>query len=421
VQNRRNFVKASLAAIAVSGISSPANSQISIGNWSGSGGSASQGATTKTRLVGDLGLSPMITRNSYGSLANAIARYEIIVARGGWPKIPRTRILVYGAKNNIIPLVKRRLAAEGYLPDSHINSTDKTFDDDTHQALVVYQKALGLHARGRLDKATQNALSVSAESRLATLKANLPRVKVATAKLGDRYVMVNIPATQLDAVEFGVVYSRHNVIAGLASRPSPILNSRISELNFNPYWNAPVSIVRRDIIPKMHKNLNILKELDIKIFDGYGGPEVDPTTVDWKSADPKRYHFRQQPGEGNAMASVKINFGNKYQVYMHDTPTKQLFNSNQRYFSSGCVRIDKVHLLTDWLLKNQEDWNPDKIQSVVKSGERLDVKVKKSTQVRFVYLTAWVTDDGVAHFRDDIYQLDGTGFVTGQPRALAES
>ena len=121
------------------------------------------------------------------------------------------------------------------------------------------------------------------------------------------------------------------------------------------------------------------------------------------------------------MASVKINFSNKYAVYMHDTPTKQLFGAGQRYFSSGCVRIDKVHLLTDWLLKNQEDWNANKIQTVVKSGERMDVKVKRSTQVRFVYLTAWVTDEGIAHFRNDIYKLDGTGFVSGQPRALEKT
>lgn len=354
-------------------------------------------------------------------MQSAIAKYEIIVARGGWPTIPRTRVLVRGTKNKVIKLLKRRLAAEGYLPPAYLEQGSKKFDIETHNALVKYQQAQGLHARGRLDRTTQRSLSVSARNRLATLKANLPRIKSATAKLGDRYVMVNIPATQLDAVEFGVVYSRHNVIAGQASRPSPILNSRISELNFNPYWNAPVSIVKKDILPKLQKSLGILKKLDIKIFDGYGGPEVDPKKVDWNKADPKRYHFRQQPGKGNAMASVKINFGNKYQVYMHDTPTKQLFGAGQRYFSSGCVRIDKIHLLTKWLLKNQSDWNADKIASVVKSGDRLDVKVKKSTQVRFVYLTAWVTEDGIAHFRNDIYKLDGTGFVTGQPRALTDS
>ncbi len=418
MQNRRNIVKSLLASFGATALTSiPAVAQ-SVGNWNQGGRQSSNYASTKTEIIKDFSVSPMITRNSLRNLQNAIARYEIIVARGGWPHLPASRILVRGTKKKIIKILKQRLAAEGYLPVDYPKLASKKFDRVTELALVKFQKAMGLHAFGRLDKDTRKALNVPAKQRLATLRANLPRVKVAVKKLSDRYIIVNIPATQLDAVEFGVLYSRHNVIAGQASRPSPILQSRVSELNFNPYWNAPVSIVRRDILPKMQKGLAILKQLNIKIFDGYGGPEVDPKTVDWSKADPKRYHFRQQPGKGNAMASVKINFANKYAVYMHDTPTKQLFTSGQRYFSSGCVRIDKVHLLTSWLLKNQEDWNRDKINSVVKSGERLDVKVRNSTQVRFVYLTGWATDDGVVHFRKDIYKLDGTGFVTGQPRAL---
>ena len=421
MQNRRTIVKTFLATLATMSAGSGAFAQSSVGNWNQGGGGGANQASTTTRVISDFGVSPMVTPNSYDAMLKAIARYEIIVARGGWPKIPRTRILVRGSKNKIVRALKKRLAAEGFLPVIYLTKTSKKFDDETHKGLVAYQKANGLHALGRLDRPTQQALSVSAQSRLATLKANLPRIKEAIKKLGDRYVMVNIPATQLDAVEYGVVYSRHNVIAGQSSRPSPILNSRITELNFNPYWNAPVSIVKKDILPKLQKSLSILKDLDIKIFDGYGGPEIDPKQVDWKTADPERYHFRQQPGKGNAMASVKINFPNKYAVYMHDTPTKRLFGAGQRYFSSGCVRIDKVHLLTDWLLKSQEDWNPQKIQSVVKSGDRTDVKVLRPTQVRFVYLTAWVTANGVTHFRNDIYKLDGTGFVTGQPRALTDS
>ena len=417
MRNRRNFIKSLTASIAGMALTAPSFAQ-SVGNWNQGGVKGSNYASTKTEVIKDFGVSPMITPNSVRNIQNAIARYEIIVARGGWPKLPPSRILVRGSKKKVIRILKQRLLAEGYLQSDYPKLASKKFDRTTEFALVKFQKAMGLHAYGRLDKDTRKALNVSASSRLATLQSNLPRVMEAVNKLSDRYIIVNIPATQLDAVEFGVLYSRHNVIAGQSSRPSPILQSRVSELNFNPYWNAPVSIVKKDILPKLQKGLSILKQLNIKIFDGYGGPEVDPKTVDWSKVDPKRYHFRQQPGKGNAMASVKINFANKYAVYMHDTPTKQLFTSGQRYFSSGCVRIDKVHLLTAWLLKNQEDWNTDKINSVVKSGERLDVKIRKSTQVRFVYLTGWASDEGIVHFRKDIYKLDGTGFVSGQPRAL---
>lgn len=418
MHDRRKFLGSLLAGVSVFSTSKVALGQSSVGNWNNGGGRSANFASTKTRVIQDFGVSPMVTANSYRNLKNAIARYEIIVSRGGWPSIPRVRVLVRGSKNKIVRLLKQRLAAEGYIDPGYAKMASKKFDTITEKALKRYQKAQALHASGRLDRATQRSLSISATRRLATLRANLPRVKDAIKNLGDRYIIVNIPATQLDAVEYGVLYSRHNVIVGQSSRPSPILKSRVSELNFNPYWNAPVSIVKKDILPKLRKSLRILKTLDIKIFDGYGGPEVDPKTVDWSKADPKRYHFRQQPGNGNAMASVKINFANPYQVYMHDTPTKQLFTAGQRYFSSGCVRVDKVHILTEWLLKNQPGWNSAKISQVVKSGERTDVKLRQKTQVRFVYLTAWVTDDGIAHFRKDIYKLDGTGFVSGQPRAL---
>ena len=370
-------------------------------------------APTKTRIITSENVSPVLSADSPRLLLNAIARYEIIASRGGWQPLPRTRTLVPGSRGKIVRLLKARLAMEGYLSDS----SGKKYNKKVQRAVYRFQLAHGLYAHGRIDTATWHALNVPAEVRLEALRANLPRATEYVKGLSARYVVVNIPATQLDVVENGRVYSRHNVVVGKPDRPSPILKSKVAELNFHPYWNAPVSIVKKDIIPQVRKNRRILKKLKIKIYDGYGGPEVDPATIDWNNLDPKRYHFRQEPGKGNAMASVKINFANKYAVYMHDTPTKQLFSQGSRYFSSGCVRIDKVHIVTDWILRGQGDWNRKKINSVVKAGERLDVKVQSRPQVLFVYLTAWATADGIVHFRNDIYNLDGTGFVTGQPEA----
>jgi L,D-transpeptidase YcbB len=205
-------------------------------------------------------------------------------------------------------------------------------------------------------------------ARLETLRANLPRVQEHAVDLGQRYVVVNIPGAQLEAVEFGRVRSRHNVVVGMPDRPSPAVSSRIHELNFNPYWHAPVSIVRKDIIPKYLENPNLLDQLGIRVFDGWNGPEIDPRTVDWRTVAPDRYQFRQDPGDENAMASVKINFPNKHSVYMHDTPTKELFTEASRYFSSGCVRVEQVHELTNWILNGQEGWDPYRIQSVVRAA-----------------------------------------------------
>lgn len=426
MRSRRSFSKGLAAVFAGVAVANPLEAlakkrkprAISTGNWSRAGNSSSYRAPTTTKLIRDFGTSPMLTASSLKNIKAAISRYEKIVAKGGWGKLPKSRVLVRGAKGKIVASLIKRLAAEGYmeLPDNPKSML--VFGEKTEKALKQYQKANGLHANGKLNKETRKALNISASARLATLKANLPRVAEAVKGLPDRYIVVNIPATQLDAVEFGILHSRHNVVVGKASRPSPILKSRVTQLNFNPYWNAPVSIVKKDIIPKLRKSLNILKTMNIKIYDGYGGPEVDPKKVDWSKADPEKYHFRQEPGEGNAMASVKINFANKYAVYMHDTPTKRLFSQASRYFSSGCVRVDKVHILTDWILKKTSGWDRNKIEAVVKSGEREDVKVKNGPQVQFVYFTAWATDDGLVHFRNDIYKLDGTGFVSGQPKAL---
>ncbi|HHN72848.1 MAG TPA: murein L,D-transpeptidase, partial [Thermopetrobacter sp.] len=294
----------------------------------------------------------------------------------------------------------------------------KRYDRQVAAAVLRYQRNMGLRQTGHVDRPTLKQLNISAAARLETLMANLPRMEWAIAGLAPRYIVVNIPAAQLETVEEGRVHSRHNVIVGMPDRPSPSLLSRISELNFNPYWNAPLSIVIKDIIPKARKDPRFLKRMRIRVFDGYGGPEVDPRSIDWNNIDPRRYHFRQEPGKGNAMASVKINFPNRYSVYLHDTPTPQLFTESARYFSSGCVRVERVHILTEWILRDMPGWDRERIRRVVKSRERLDVKVVNPPSLIIAYLTAWVTGDGQAHFRDDIYRLDGTGFVHGQPQPV---
>ena len=152
--------------------------------------------------------------------------------------------------------------------------------------------------------------------------------------LGDRYVMVNIPAAQIVAVEFGRVAQRHTAIVGRISRQTPILNSKISEFNLNPYWNAPVSIVKKDIIPLMQKDPNYLRDNKIRIYDKEKN-EIPPELINWNSDEAVNYHFKQDPGRINAMGSVKINFPNPHAVYMHDTPQQSLFSKLLR-FESTC-------------------------------------------------------------------------------------
>ena len=375
---------------------------------------------TRTTVFGEKGAPPMLSPESASLMDAAIARYDLIVRAGGWPTIHyRRRILVAGSRKKVVRTLRKRLILEGYLPpETPINNY---YDSEVAHAIMRFQRNHGLRVTGHVDQATLRELNVPAAQRLATMMANLPRLEWAQQGIRERFIFVNIPATQLESVENGKVYSRHNIIAGKPERPSPSLISRVSEINFNPYWTAPESIVIRDIIPEAMKSgdpKRFLQRMRIRIFDGFNGPEVDPATLPWPNIDTKRYVFRQDPGPGNAMATVKINFPNRYAVYMHDTPTKQLFTQGQRYFSSGCVRVEKVHILTEWILRGTPGWDRRQIEAVVQSGERVDVKPMFPPGVIWAYLTSWVTPEGEVNFRQDIYQLDGTGFIHGQPKPV---
>jgi murein L,D-transpeptidase YcbB/YkuD len=199
---------------------------------------------------------------------------------------------------------------------------------------------------------------------------------------------------------------RHTAIVGKIDRQTPILNSKINEVIVNPYWNAPESIVQKDIIPLMRKDPTYLTSNKIRLF-GPDGQEVDPTTVDWSTEDAMKFRFRQDPGAGNAMASVKINFPNPHAVYMHDTPQQSLFSKLMRFDSSGCVRVQNVRDLVTWLLRGTEGWDRQRFEQTIKSGESTPVQLTDPVPVYFTYVSAWSTGDAVVHFRDDIYARDG--------------
>jgi hypothetical protein len=193
-------------------------------------------------------------------------------------------------------------------------------------------------------------------------------------------------------------------------------------VRFNPYWNAPASIVEKDILPRMLSKgpSKIMREMNMKVFDGVGGPEIDPDDVNWRRVRVDDYHFRQEPGGSNAMATAKIEFNSPFGIYLHDTPEPHLFNTGERFYSSGCVRVDGVAVMIDWILQGQDGLNSTRIGELAETKERLDTTITTPPQLRVAYLTAWPAKDGVAAFRPDIYELDGSGFVVGQPLPVGE-
>ncbi len=353
----------------------------------------------------DRSVKPMLGAGSVAAIQDAIARYQYIRNRGGWRKIPQGQTLVIGSYGQRVVLLRERLEVTGDLV--YTKKKRKTFDVALEAAVRKFQLRTGLHANGAVNERVRQVLNVSAGVRLQTLEINLPRVKKLSRGLGSRYVVVNIPAAEIEAVEDGYVYSRHVAVVGKADRQTPDVASRITQLNFNPYWHVPRSIIRKDLLPMIRKNPQYLKDQKIRIYKRYNGPEIDASTIDWENVNEKTYLFRQDPGKGNSMGSVKINFPNKHAVYLHDTPTKNLFGQNLRFHSSGCVRVDKVHVLTEWLLRSNEGWDREKIDNTAVAGDRTDVSLKRSVPLRMIYMTAWAKDDGTIHFRPDIYDRDG--------------
>jgi L,D-transpeptidase YcbB len=348
-------------------------------------------------------LSPSTAQTTEASIAN----YEAITAKGGWPEVPAiAQGARVGVKSAAIPALRQRLSIAG---DLELNSGDpQVFDSYVDAALRRFQVRHGLHPDGVVHDPTLRALNVSADVRLSQLKINATRLKTLTGNLGNRCVVANIPAAQIEAIENGVAVTRHIAVAGKPDRPSPDINSKIIQINFNPFWTVPVSIVRKDLIPKMQAEPDYLTKNHIRIFDAKNN-EQPPSQIDWYSTEAVNYKFKQDAGNFNSLGSIRINFPSPHGVYMHDTPAKNLFGEDFRFASSGCMRVQNVRELVYWILQETPGWSRAEIDEVIQSGERKDAKVAKPVPLYWVYVTAWATPDGVVQFRDDIYSRDGFG------------
>lgn len=349
---------------------------------------------------------PTLSPATVQTTEQAIPIYENIVAQGGWPVIPPTDKLRIGIRHPSVIPMRQRLMAGGDLDIS--SSLSDVYDSYVERAVRRYQARHGLTVDGIAHEQTIATMNVPAGARLNQLKVNLVRLRAMASTLSPRFVMSNIPAAQIEAVENGVAVTRHTAVVGKPDRASPELNSRIVEINFNPYWTVPVSIVRKDLIPKMQSEPDYLSKQRIRVLDPKGN-EVTPAQINWYSEEAVNYRFKQDPGDFNSLGSIRINFPSPYGVYMHDTPLKNLFGEDFRFHSSGCMRVQNVRELVNWLLMETPGWSREEIDRVIRSGERKDAKIAKPVPLHWVYITAWATPDGVVQFRDDIYHRDGIG------------
>jgi murein L,D-transpeptidase YcbB/YkuD len=211
------------------------------------------------------------------------------------------------------------------------------------------------------------------------------------------------------------VRRRYVAVVGKKDRASPPVETRITSVNFNPTWTVPTSIIRKDIIPRMQRDPGYLTRAKIRILDSRG-TEINPRAVNWSSERAVNFTLRQDPGAGNSLGRIKIDMPNNLAVYMHDTPSQALFARDDRFHSSGCVRVADVKDFATWLLSDNRGWDRADTDEAVAEGERRDVRLTRPVPVAWTYYTAWASPDGAAHFRQDIYDLDATG--GGMPVAI---
>ncbi len=348
-------------------------------------------------------VEPIYGPQTHDRTAAALAAYREIAAKGGWASLPSSvRTLTVGATGPDVAALHQRLAIGGDI-DAALAATD-AFTDATTEGLRKFQTRHGLSLTGTVGNLTLKAMNTPVESRIRALTASLERLKNNGFVFAPRYVVVNIPGAVAEAVENGQVARAHIAVVGKPDRASPVLEARITAVNLNPTWTAPVSIAKADIIPKAAADPTFLAKNNMRLI-GANNVEIDPATVDWTKANAVPFSVRQDAGSTNALGRMRIDMPNTQAVYMHDTPKKGLFRSDLRFHSSGCARIQDIRDLAAWLL---EGTGVDRIaiETGIESNETKTIRLAKPVPVAWIYLTAWQAGDGAVHFRDDIYKLD---------------
>lgn len=350
-----------------------------------------------------------IANKNIAELRKVLPLYEI-AAMNPWAPLPTDIKLKRGMKNIAVMALRGHLKATGDLkPEQDTGLV--IFDKNVMNAVQHFQSRHGLTPDGVVGPATIDALNTSPNKRLQQIQLNIDRWTKLSEELTDRYILINIPDYRLDLIEYGHKVLSMKAIVGKPERPTPEINSTVTRIVFNPYWNIPKMIAEEDIVPKAINNPDYLDDMHIRVFERQDtdAAELDPHDVDWNSAqdDGLQYHLRQDPGNDNALGLVKFEFPNSNDVYMHDTPAKNLFNLDKRAFSSGCIRLEKPFELVTYLMQDDPEWTNDMLEQILAANTTKYQKVSRPTRVIITYLTAWVDDEGDLQFRDDLYGLDG--------------
>ena len=346
----------------------------------------------------------------YRKLRAALIRYTDIRKSGGWPELqPGGRKLEPGDASEDIQKLRRQLWMVGDLAQDDVPGY--VYDAALERAVIRFQQRHGLPGDGIIGKRTRAALAVPVDQRIEQIRLNLERWRWLPRDLGPRYITVNTAAFELQVHDQDTVPLSMRVIVGRKRHPTPVFTEKMSYLIVNPYWHVPTRVAIRDLIPKQLSDPGFFQSRNIRVLSGWqpGAVEVDPDQVDWQAYLNGRYFpykLRQDPGPGNALGRIKFMLPNRFSIYLHDTPGRQLFNKPVRTFSAGCVRVEKPMALANWVLGLKQPSAQALLEALIAEEEKWTIPVPDPIPVYMLYQTAWVDEGGNLQFRNDIYGHD---------------
>jgi murein L,D-transpeptidase YcbB/YkuD len=344
----------------------------------------------------------------YAALQKGLADLHLHQERGGWPGVPAARFAA-GKSHRAVPALRQRLAATGELDPAAMASD--VYDDQLRDAVRRFQSRHGLAADGIAGASTIAAMNVSVERRIRQVVVNLDRWRAMPDVLGARHLLVNIPAFHLYIREDGRPVKDIRVVVGKRGNETPVFSDEMETVVFSPYWNIPDTIVEGETAPAILRDPDYSRRNGLEILrqSRTGLTRVSADDVDWEDPEElRRLAIRQRPGPANALGHVKFLFPNEYSVYLHDTPSDQLFARPGRAFSHGCVRVEEPQALAEYVLGGLSDWTPERIAEAMHSGTEKHVKLPEPLPVHLVYFTVWPDETGGLRFHGDVYGHDRT-------------
>jgi murein L,D-transpeptidase YcbB/YkuD len=346
---------------------------------------------------------------SYNRLKEYLALYRRLLLNGEWPQVSKGPLLKKDSISNRVVKLRERLAASGDM-DVNEEKGSNLFDDKLKQSVIRFQKRHGLMADGIVGSATLNALNILLKDRIRQIELNMERLRWILGNDEQRSIIINVANFELYVVENGKSVLSMKVVVGKPYWHTPVFTAKMTYLVINPSWNVPDSIAREEMLKTVKKAPHYLAKQNIKVIKGWGSreEEIDYQTIDWSkiTAETLVYRFRQEPGPLNPLGYLKFMLPNRFNVYLHDTPAKNLFSENIRTFSHGCTRIEKPLELAEYVLRDDPRWTQEKLLAAIKNRTEQEVRLPHPLNVHFLYLTAWVDERGILQFRDDIYGRD---------------